>query len=72
MTRYELQYHTINAMRKFYSPLYTVSDFFSSLFTKPLKDSIQVAAWRLRALKSIKTFMKENEAWTESLKASSK
>jgi radical SAM superfamily enzyme YgiQ (UPF0313 family) len=72
MTRYELQYHTIDAMRKFYSPVYTVVDFFSSLFTKPLKDSLQVVAWRLRALKSIKTFMKENRAFTESLKTVSR
>jgi len=71
MTRYELQYHTINAMKKFYSPAYTVADFFTSLFRKPLKDSLQVVAWRLRALKSIKTFMKENEAWIESLRLQS-
>ncbi|CAG0981466.1 partial Bacteriochlorophyllide d C-12(1)-methyltransferase, partial [Anaerolineae bacterium] len=71
MTRYELQYHTIEAMRKFYSPVYTFVDFFSSLFTKPLKDSLQVVAWRLRALRSIKTFMRDNKEFTESLKAAS-
>ncbi len=69
MTMYELQYHTINAMKKFYSPAYTVFDFFSSLFSKPLKDNIQVAAWRLRAFKIIRSFVRSNAEFTESLKS---
>lgn len=71
ISRYELQYHTINAMKKFYSPVYTVKDFFSSLFSKPLKDSLQVAAWRLRAFKIIRSFVRDNRAFTESLKSGS-
>src|SRR5574337_236320 len=61
MSMYELQYHTIRAMKKFYSPVYTMTDFISSLFSQPLKASIQVAAWRLRAFKIIRSFMKANK-----------
>ena len=69
MTMYELQYHTINAMKKFYSPLYTIYDFLKSLFTRPLKNNLQVAAWRLRAFRIIKSFLKANAEFTESLKS---
>ncbi|MBI5586965.1 MAG: B12-binding domain-containing radical SAM protein [Deltaproteobacteria bacterium] len=68
MSMYELQYHTINAMKKFYSPVYTVYDLVTSLFSKPIRDNIQVAAWRLRAFKIIRSFVKDNKAFTESLK----
>lgn len=68
MSRYDLQYHTIRAMRMFYSPVHTAVDFFASLFSKPLKDNIQVAAWRLRAFRIIRSFVRENKEFTESLK----
>lgn len=68
ISRYDLQYYTIRAMKKFYSPWYTVADFIGSLFTKPIRDNIQVAAWRLRALKILMKFEKANREFTESLK----
>lgn len=71
ISMYQLQCHTIGAMRKFYSPVYTVADFIFSLFSKPFKDNLQVAAWRLRAFKTIRSFMRDNRAFTESLKSGS-
>ncbi|MBI5492811.1 MAG: B12-binding domain-containing radical SAM protein [Deltaproteobacteria bacterium] len=68
ISRYELQYHTIRAMKKFYSPLYTVADFISSLLSKPLRDNLQVAVWRLRAFKIIRSFVRDNKDFTESLR----